>query len=475
MLTPPPPPTNDPRQTTSPPSVACPLSPVVSLPPLPTFAPSVIRTLCAAGHEAWLVGGCVRDLLLGRAPHDYDVVTSALPDQIEALFSSTVAVGKAFGIITIVAPTGENVEVATFRSDSAYLDGRHPTSVAFTDARTDVLRRDFTVNALLLDPDTGEIADYVGGRADLAARVIRAIGDPARRFAEDRLRMLRAVRFAAALGFSIDPDTWSAILDAAPAITQISAERIRDELFKTLLTALHPGQALQTLLDSGLLAQFLPEIAAMVGVEQPPEFHPEGDVFVHTRIMLDALPPPGPNRTLRLALAVLFHDVGKPPTAALLPRPDGPPRWAFREHAAVGAAMTEAILQRLRAPNDLTESVVRLVRTHMRTADAPKMRRAKLRALLGDPLFDDMLALHKLDCAASHGDCEAADFLDRVAAEFAAEPALPPPLIRGRDLLPLGYPPGPALGVLLHHLYDLQLEHDYTSPSQLLPHLPPPP
>ena len=440
-----------------------------------SFAPQIIRTLRAAGHEAWLVGGCVRDLLLGRAPHDFDVVTSALPDQIEALFPATVAVGKAFGIITVVAPTGENVEVATFRSDSAYLDGRHPSSVAFTDASTDALRRDFTVNALLLDPDTGEIADYVGGRADLAARVVRAIGDPARRFAEDRLRMLRAVRFAAALDFTIHPDTWSAILAAAPAITQISAERIRDELFKTLLTALRPGQALQTLLDSGLLAPILPEIAAMSGVEQPPEFHPEGDVFTHTRLMLDALPPPGPDRSLRLALAVLFHDVGKPPTAALLPRPDGPPRWAFREHAAVGADLTETILRRLRAPNDLTSDVVRLVRTHMRTADAPKMRRAKLRALLGDPLFDDMLALHKLDCAAAHGYCEASDFLDAARASVASEPALPPPLLRGRDLIPLGYPPGPALGALLKRLYDYQLDHDITTPAPLLALLPPPP
>ena len=441
---------------------------------IPSHATAIIRTLRAAGHEAWLVGGCVRDLLLGRTPHDWDVVTSALPDQIEALFPRTVAVGKAFGIITVVAPDGENIEVATFRSESTYLDGRHPTSVAFSDARTDVLRRDFTINALLLDPDTGEVVDYVGGRADLDARVVRAIGDPRRRFAEDRLRMLRAVRFAAALNFSIHPDTWAAIRETAPHITQISAERIRDELFKTLLTALRPGQALQTLLDSGLLAQFLPEIAAMTGVEQPPEFHPEGDVFVHTRLMLDALPPPGPARTLRLALAVLFHDVGKPPTAALLPRPDGPPRWTFREHAAVGADLTETILRRLRAPNDLTSDVVRLVRTHMRTADAPKMRRAKLRALLGDPLFDDMLALHKLDCAASHGYCEASDFLDAARASFAAEPALPPPLLRGRDLIPLGYPPGPALGSLLRHLYDYQLEHDVTTPAPLLALLPPP-
>lgn len=435
---------------------------------IPSFAPAVIRTLRAAGHEAWLVGGCVRDLLLGRAPHDWDVATSALPDQIEALFPATVAVGKAFGIITVVAPTGENVEVATFRSDSAYLDGRHPASVAFTDARTDALRRDFTVNALLLDPDTGEIADYVGGRADLAARVVRAIGDPARRFAEDRLRMLRAIRFAATLGFSIDPATFDAIRALAPGIRDISAERIREELLRILAEAADAGVALDLLNASGLLREILPEIDAMHGVEQPPEFHPEGDVYIHTRLMLSALPS---HPSQRLALAVLLHDVGKPPTANLATLPDGTLRWRFESHASVGAEMVRVILARLRCPNALIDDVAHMVGNHMRIAEAPKMRPPKLRRLLAAPTIDDELVLHRLDCESSHNSKNVLEFLLSARAAFAAEPVLPPPLVMGRDLIAAGLAPGPAFSPILQALYDLQLEGE-TDKAALLARLP---
>ena len=340
--------------------------------PVPAAPLAVLRTLRENGHEALLVGGCVRDILLGREPKDWDIATDALPDRIEALFSKTVAVGKAFGIIAVVCDDGSMVEVATYRVDSPYADGRHPSAVAFTNAREDAIRRDFTVNALLLDPSTGEIRDYVGGHEDLAARVIRAIGDPETRFAEDHLRLLRAVRFAAVLGFAIDPATFAAIQKLAPNIRRISAERIRDELFRLLTEAPRAGAALQLLRDAGLLKEILPEIEALVGVEQPPEFHPEGDVFVHTKLMLDALPE---KPALRLALAVLLHDVGKPPTAQYATLPDGTQRWRFENHAHVGADMARAILERLRAPNALADDVCAIIGGHMRIADAPRCAR----------------------------------------------------------------------------------------------------
>ena len=437
---------------------------------IPSAPLSILRTLRENGHEAFLVGGGVRDLLLGRAPKDWDIATAALPDRIESLFPKTVSIGKAFGIITVVPDDGDPVEVATYRVDSPYADGRRPESVAFTNAREDALRRDFTVNALFFDPATGEIRDYVHGRADLEARLVRAIGDPAVRFAEDHLRMLRAIRFAATLGFAIEPATFAAIQRLAPQIRRISAERIRDELFRLLTESQKAGEALQLLRDSGLLKEILPEIDAMVGVEQPPEFHPEGDVFTHTRLMLDALPP---NPSLRLALSVLLHDVGKPPTAALITLPDGTPRWRFESHAAVGADLARAILERLRAPNALVDDVCAIVGNHMRLADAPKMRAPKLRRLLGAPTFEDDLELHRLDCLSSHALFEVYDFLKAEKGKFAAEPVLPPPLVTGRDLIALGHPPGPQFSKILQDAYDRQLE-GLSDKSALLATLPPP-
>ncbi len=438
--------------------------------PVPAAPLEILRTLRANGHEAWFVGGCVRDLLLGREPKDWDIATDALPDRIEALFPKTIAVGKAFGIIAVVPPEGAPVEVATYRADSPYADGRHPGSVAFTNAREDALRRDFTVNALLLDPVSGEIRDYVQGRADLGARVIRAIGDPAVRFAEDHLRLLRAIRFAATLGFTIAPATFTAIQKLAPQIKRISAERIRDELFRLLTEAQKAGAALQLLRESGLLREILPEIEALACVEQPPEFHPEGDVFTHTKLMLDALPP---QPSLRLALSVLLHDVGKPPTAALVALPDGTRRWRFECHAAVGADMARAILERLRAPNALTDDVCAIIAGHMRLADAPRMREAKLRRLLGAPTFADELELHRLDCISSHAILDVYDFLKSEQAKFAAEPVLPPPLVTGRDLIALGHAPGPPFAKILQEAYDRQLE-GVTDKATLLAALPPP-
>ena len=437
---------------------------------IPAAPLGILRTLRANGHEAFLVGGCVRDLLLGREPKDWDIATDAFPERIEALFPKTIAVGKAFGIIAVVPGEGAPVEVATYRVDSPYADGRRPESVGFTDAREDALRRDFTINALLFDPATGEIRDYVNGRADLDARLIRAIGDPAVRFAEDHLRLLRAVRFAATLGFAIEPATFAALRTLAPQIRRISAERVRDELFRLLTESRKAGEALQLLRDSGLLNKVLPEIEALAGVEQPPEFHPEGDVFTHTKLMLDALPP---NPSLRLALAVLLHDVGKPPTAALVTLPDGTPRWRFECHASVGADMARAILERLRAPNALTDDVCAIIAGHMRLADAPKMRESKLRRLLGSPLFEDELELHRLDCLSSHAILDVYDFLKTEKSKFAAEPVLPPPLVTGRDLIALGHQPGPHFAKILQDAYDRQLE-GVADKSALLAAVPPP-
>ena len=442
---------------------------------VPAGAAAVLRRLKGAGHEAWLVGGCVRDLLLGRKPKDWDVTTDARPDEVEALFEKTVAVGKAFGIVTVLPGEGEApVEVATYRADSPDTpDGRHPASIAFSDAREDALRRDFTVNALYLDPETGEIRDETGGRADLAAGRIRSIGDAARRFREDALRMLRAVRFAAVLGFGIEEGTMAAVRANTALLGNVSAERIRDELCRMFAEAPDASRALGLLDASGLLAAVLPEVAAMHGVEQPPEFHPEGDVFAHTEKALGLLKHP---RSVRLALGTLLHDVGKPPTAAYKQRKAGGEwRWTFESHAAVGAEIADRILLRLKAPNALREDVARLVGEHMRVGDAPSMRRGKLRRLLGDPLFDDLLELHRVDSLASCGDLACHAFLLAEKAKFAAEPALPPPLVRGRDLVAAGLAPGPEFGDLLRKAYDLQLEGAGDKAAILAGILPPEP
>lgn len=438
--------------------------------PIPAEPLDILHTLRTNGHEAFLVGGCVRDLLLGRTPVDFDIATNALPDQIESLFSKTFDIGKAFGIIAVVPDKGKPVEVATYRADAPYTDGRHPDGVTFTHAREDALRRDFTVNALFMDPDNGDILDFVDGRADLEARVIRAIGDPPVRFAEDHLRLLRAVRFASTLGFVIEPETFAAIRELAPEIKSISAERIRDELFRLLTEAQKAGEALQLLHESGLLKEILPEIEAMIGVEQPPEFHPEGDVFTHTCLMLDGLPS---NPPLALALSVLFHDVGKPPTAQLITLADGTPRWRFECHAAVGADMTRSILERLHAPHALIDDVCAIIGNHMRLADAPKMRQAKLRRLIGAPTFETELELHRLDCLSSHALLDIHEFLKTEKEKFAAEPVLPPPLVTGRDLIALGHKPGPHFAEMLQALYDRQLEGE-TDKQELRGSLPPP-
>ena len=394
----------------------------------------------------------MRDLLLGREPADYDVTTDATPDQVIGLFPENVAVGAQFGVVLI--PQEElKVEVATFRSDIGYSDGRHPDRVSFSKtAEEDVQRRDFTINGLLMRHDTGEVLDYVGGQADLRAKVIRAIGDPDRRFTEDKLRMLRAVRFAARFGFEIESDTLRAIRRHVEEIRQVSPERLRDELTK-MLTEGTARRAIELLDETGLLQQVLPEIAAMKGVEQPPQFHPEGDVWIHTRLMLEALLA-GVSPTL--AWGVLLHDVGKPPTFKSASETGD--RIRFDGHVDVGVRMAEEICRRLRFSNEDTEQILALVDNHMRFKDVESMRASTLKRFVRLPHFDEHLALHRVDCLSSHGNLDSYELVRRFIAETPPEQVRPERLITGDDLQAMGFRPGPVFSQILGSLEDAQLE-----------------
>jgi poly(A) polymerase len=423
------------------------------------FATSIVQRLTGAGFRALFAGGCVRDMLLNRQPKDFDVATSAPPDQVIALFPRHVAVGVAFGVIVVLGE-GDNplqVEVTTFRGETTYSDGRHPDQVAFTDEVEDVRRRDFTINGLLYDPLKHEVLDYVDGRRDLERKVIRAIGDPKRRFQEDHLRMLRAIRFASQLGFEIDGLTFGAIKDNAQRITLISAERIRDEL-NLMLTGPAPRRAIELLKKSRLLRHILPEVDVMEGVPQPKEFHPEGDVWVHTLMLLDQLQ----ESSLTLALAALLHDIGKPPTI------EHADRIRFNEHERVGACMTEDIMRRMKYSNEEIEQVVELVRQHMIFKDAHRMRPAKLKRFLRQPHFNEHLALHKLDCLASHGDLTAHDFCVEELGKQSTETLRPVPFVNGRDLIALGLTPGPKFKEILSEVEDRQLEGSVTDRESAL-------
>jgi len=412
---------------------------------------AIVNALRRQGHEAYLVGGCVRDLLLGRKPKDYDIATGARPEEVIAAFPRTIPVGAQFGVV-IVRKGGRNFEVATFRKDAGYSDGRHPDRVAFATARADARRRDFTINGMFYDPVAGEVMDFVGGQRDLAAGVIRAIGNPDRRFDEDKLRMLRAVRFAARLGYEIEKKTAAAIKSRAVEIKEVSAERIGAEV-AMLLTCPGAGRGLRLLEDLGLLAAVLPEVAAMRGVAQPPQFHPEGDVLEHTLMMVEMIP-----RRLRgslvLALAALLHDVGKPPTFSVSDR------IRFNNHPAVGAEMTEKILRRLRLPRETGELVGTLVREHLKFIEVGNMRPATLKRFLRQDRFDLHLELHRLDCLSSHGDLSWYRFCSDKLKELAAAkaPLRPPKLIGGADLIALGLLPGPAFKRILGEVEDAQLE-----------------
>ncbi|MDE1169903.1 MAG: CCA tRNA nucleotidyltransferase [Verrucomicrobium sp.] len=417
-------------------------------------AAGVVRRLQEAGHAAYFAGGCVRDRLLGRAPHDFDVATDAVPDQVIALFPRTTGlIGKSFGVVGVMTEAGA-IEVATFRQDLEYRDGRRPEGVRFVTAQEDAQRRDFTVNGLFYDPVAGKVIDFVGGQADLERKVLRAIGDPAARFREDRLRLLRAVRFATTLGFAIDPATWEAVRAAAPAVAAeggVSPERIREELDK-IWTGPDPARGLDLLDQSGLLQAVLPEVVALHGVEQPPQFHPEGDVYKHTRLMLSKLPPQ-PSRVL--ALSVLFHDIGKPATFQV----DPTGRIRFNGHETVGARMTEEILGRLRYSNEVIGQVVACVENHMSFKDAPQMRLSTLKRFLARPTFPEELELHRIDCSSSHGLLDIYEFLKEKLATMPPEEVDPEPLLTGHDVMAeLGLKPGKELGALLKQLREAQLE-----------------
>ena len=426
--------------------------------PLQAGAVKVARKLQAAGHTAFWAGGCVRDLILGRAPKDYDIATDAVPDQVLAMFKGAVAVGKSFGVVRV--PLGADwYEVATFRRDHDYIDGRHPSAVTYSDPATDASRRDFTINALFLDPLRGVLIDHVAGRTDIDRRVVRTVGTAGDRFREDHLRMLRAVRFAATLDFKLDDATALAIRATAAAIVGVSAERIRDELTRMWLEAVRAGEALELLDTVGLLAVVLPEVAAMKGVEQPPEYHPEGDVFRHTVIMMNALH----TDDARLAWSVLLHDVGKPPTAKLI---DG--RFRFERHANVGADMVRGILGRLRFSNDDTDAIAFMVGNHMRFVNTHEMRRATLRRLVGAPTFTEELELHRLDCQASHGGMENYDYLIAFREQMRAEPVLPAAWVTGHDVMGLGVREGPQVGAWCKKAYEVQLEGSVADRAALL-------
>jgi putative nucleotidyltransferase with HDIG domain len=411
------------------------------------LARAVIAKLRSAGHRAWLVGGCVRDLLLGAKPKDYDVATDARPDRIMDLFPRSGRVGAHFGVV-LVRDAFSQVEVATFRSDHDYEDGRRPGMVHFeSDPRQDALRRDFTVNGLLMDPDSGEVLDYVDGRADLARRVIRAIGDPAERFREDHLRMLRAVRFAARLGFTIDPTTLDAIRSHHRLILRVSAERVRDEIVR-ILTEGGARRGFEMLDESGLLADILPEIAAMKGVQQPPEFHPEGDVWVHTLLLLEQLDRPSPT----LALGALLHDVGKPSTFRVADR------IRFDGHVEAGVHIAHEILTRLRFSREQMEQVEALVANHMKFKDAPQMKESTLKRFMRLPSFEEHLELHRLDCLSSNKRLESYDLVRGRLEQLTEEHLRPEPLLTGADLIAAGYHPGPLFTEILRTVEDAQLE-----------------
>jgi putative nucleotidyltransferase with HDIG domain len=410
-------------------------------------ATAILERLRSKGFEAYLVGGCVRDMLMGNSPLDYDVTTAATPPEVLKLFPEALTVGVQFGVVIVPDPAGD-VEVATFRSDGIYADGRHPGEVRFSQtAREDVQRRDFTINGLLYDPMADQVLDYVGGQADLRARRLRTIGDPVARFNEDRLRMLRAVRFTARFGFKLDGATLAAIRQWAPQIHEVSSERTRDEIVK-ILTAGPARAGFELLDDSGLLVEVLPEVKRMQGVQQPPEFHPEGDVWTHTLMMLSGLHAPTPI----LALGVLLHDVGKPPTFAIRER------IRFDNHVEVGARMAEEICQRLRLSTHENQRVVELVRHHLRFKDFPRMKRSTQLRFLRMEGFEEHLELHRLDCIASHGNLTNYELARKMLEDTPQETIKPTPLLRGDDLIAMGHAPGPLFRVMLRAVEDAQLE-----------------
>lgn len=418
------------------------------------LASEIVKKLTQAGFVAYFAGGCVRDLMMNHSAKDYDIATTASPDQVTHLFDKTIAVGKQFGVIIVVLE-GHQFEVATFRREGPYRDGRHPEAVSFTSPEKDAKRRDFTINGLFFDPLKQQMIDYVGGKRDIEAKLIKTIGEPEERFEEDHLRMLRAIRFAANLSFKIEPKTWDAIKRLRNKIHSVSQERIRDELVK-MLTRANTGLGLQLLSDSGLLAEILPEIEAMKGVQQPPEYHPEGDVFIHTKMLLDQLDHP----SVVLAFGALLHDVGKPNTYS-----DEGGKIHFYNHPHVGVQIAEKLLTRLRFSNRETADILSCIENHMKFASVKEMRVGKLKQFVARENFETELTLHKIDCLASHGKLDLYHFLQEKVDEFKKEELKPKPILNGHDLLGIGIQAGPIMKEILEEAYSLQLEGKIKSKS----------
>lgn len=418
-------------------------------------ATHLARLLTEAGHTAYFAGGCVRDKLLGHNPKDYDIATSATPAQVMKLFPGSNEVGAHFGVV-IAKHGGHHVEIATFRTDGSYKDGRRPETVTFSTPEEDAKRRDFTINGLFENPETGEVIDHVGGLPDLREGIVRAIGNPADRFREDSLRLLRAVRFSTTLGFPICADTSAAIRESAQLLDKLPPERIRDEFSKIIV---HPNRrrGLELLVDTGLIGHFLPEVLPLIGCEQPPEWHPEGDVYTHTCIMLEML---GNDAPLTLCLATLLHDIAKPPTQTF---DEEGGRIRFNGHDALGAEMAEAILSRLKYPNAVIRDATHMVSRHMQFMNVQQMRKAKLKRFMSEPTFPQEIELHRVDCGSSNGFTDNYDFLNAKAEEFASEPLIPPPLVTGKDLIGMGMQPGPRFKEILDELQTEQLEGRITT------------
>src|SRR6266567_1671639 len=433
----------------------------MSVPPVSALrdtATEIVRRLQQAGFQAFWVGGCVRDFLLGREPGDYDIATSALPQQVERLFERTIPVGQKFGVMLVVEG-GRQFQVATFRAEADYQDGRRPEQISFGDAMADARRRDFTVNGLFFDPVETKLHDWVGGEGDLRAKTIRTIGQPAERFGEDHLRLLRAVRLAAQLDFRIEAETFTALRAHAADTRRISAERVREELNR-LFRPPHAARGLDLLRQSGLLEQVLPEIAAAITCEQSPDFHPEVSLFNYLLLMLEKMPPDADSS---LPWAVLLHDVAKPVTASTDPNTGS---IHFYEHERIGAEMAEQILERLRFPRKQIEEIAKAVRCHMQFKDAMQMRKSTLRRLLLRPTFGLELELHRLDCLGSHGRLDVHGFLVAQARQLETQPEIRPPLLKGDDLIALGMKPGPAMGALLSELREKQLQDELKTPAE---------
>ena len=419
------------------------------------LATDIVKKLHTAGFEAYLVGGCVRDMIMGLEPADYDIATNARTDDVRKLFKKIVPVGIQFGVVLVIKE-GIEFEVATFRSDGIYLDGRHPQTVHFSSAKEDAQRRDFTINGLFYDPVKRKIIDFVDGEKDIKRKIVRTIGDPYKRFTEDKLRIMRGIRFATRFEYTLDEKTKEAIKNCVSHIKDVSMERIRDELVK-MMTGPHPGKSLRLMDTVGLLSEILPEVAVMKGVEQPPKFHPEGDVFVHTMLMMEKLQYPN----LVLSFATLLHDVGKPKTF-------DPATLKTTFHSDVGARITEDMLRHLRFSNDQIEQISWCVRNHMNFMHVQRMREGKLKRMMSADTFPDELELHRIDCASSHGMLDNYEYLLKKQEEYRQEDLKPKPLVNGHDLIAMGMKPGPQFKEILEEVWILQLEHAFKARDEAI-------